>query len=193
VIGALPSLPRWDAKRSFALVILGVALIFSSSGAAAQPSSVTRELVEAAGKEGRVVFYTSIDVQVAEELAKAFEAKYPGIRAQIERTGAERVFQRIAQEYASSIHAVDAVESTDIVHFVYWKRQGWLAAYVPEDVARWPASARDPDGFYAAPRATFSVIGYNTGHLTPENAPTSYADLLDARRLRAASRGLRFG
>ena len=71
--------------------------------------------------------------------------------------------------------------STDIVHFVYWKRQGWLAAYVPEDVARWPASARDADGFYAAPRATFSVIGYNTEQLTPENAPTSYADLLDAK------------
>ena len=76
---------------------------------------------------------------------------------------------------------MDAVESTDIVHFVYWKRQGWLAAYVPEDVARWPASARDADGFYAAPRATFSVIGYNTEQLTPENAPTSYADLLDAK------------
>jgi iron(III) transport system substrate-binding protein len=181
MIGILPSLSRRDAGRSFALVILGVALVFSVNAAAAQSSSVTRELVEAAGKEGRVVFYTSTDVQVAEELAKGFEAKYPGIRAQIERTGAERVFQRIAQEYASSIYAVDAVESTDIVHFVYWKRQGWLTAYVPDDVARWPASARDPDGFNAAPRATFSVIGYNTEQLTPENAPTSYADLLDAK------------
>jgi len=181
MIGFLPSLPCRDARRSFALVTLCVALIFSVGDAPAQPSSVTDELVEAARKEGKVVFYTSTDIQVAEGFAKAFEAKYPGIRAQIERTGAERVFQRIVQEYASNIHAVDAVESTDIVHFVYWKRQGWLAAYVPEDVARWPASARDADGFYAAPRATFSVIGYNTEHLTPENAPTSYADPLDAK------------
>jgi iron(III) transport system substrate-binding protein len=158
-----------------------MALVISFSALAAQPSSVTRELVEAARKEGKVVFYTSTDIQVAEALAKAFEAKYPGIRAQVERTGAERVFQRVVQEYTSNIHAVDAVESTDIVHFVYWKRQGWLAAYLPEDVAGWPASARDADGYYAAPRATFSVIGYNTEQLAPENAPTSYADLLDAK------------
>jgi iron(III) transport system substrate-binding protein len=180
MIEILAPLPRGDARRSFTLVILSV-LMFSFSAATAQPSSVTHELVEAAKREGKVVFYTSMDIQVAEGLAKGFEAKYPGIKAQIERTGAERVFQRIVQEYTSNIHAVDAVESTDIVHFVYLKRQGWLAAYVPEDVTRWPASARDVDGFYAAPRATFSVIGYNTDRLKPENAPASYADLLDAK------------
>jgi iron(III) transport system substrate-binding protein len=181
MIEILPLLSRRDARRSFAIVAVGVALVLSLSAAATQTSSVTPELVEAARKEGKVVFYTSTDIQVAEGLAKAFEAKYPGVRALIERTGAERVFQRVVQEYTSNIHAVDAVESTDIVHFVYWKRQGWLAAYVPEDVARWPVSARDADGFYAAPRATFSVIGYNTDQLRPENAPTSYADLLDAK------------
>lgn len=181
MIEVLPSLLCRDARRSFALATLVLALTFSGGAAAPQPSSVTLELIKAAKKEGKVVFYTSTDIQVAEGLAKAFEAKYPGITAQIERTGAERVLQRIVQEYASNIHVVDAVDSADIVHFVYWKRQGWLAAYVPEDVARWPASARDADGFYAAPRATFSVIGYNTAQLTPENAPTSYADLLDAK------------
>src|SRR5262245_24513904 len=181
MIEILPLLSRRDARRSFAFVAVGVALVLSLSAAATQTSSVTPELVEAARKEGKIVFYTSTDIQVAEGLAKAFELKYPGIRAQIERAGAERVFQRIFQEYTSNIHAVDAVESTDIVHFLYWKRQGRLAAYVPDDVTRWPASARDADGFYAAPRATFSVIGYNTEQLTPENAPTSYVDLLDAK------------
>jgi iron(III) transport system substrate-binding protein len=179
--GNRPSLSRGSTGRGFALVTLGVALIFSASAAAAQLSSVTPELVGAAKKEGKVVFYTSTDLQVAEALGKAFEANYPGITARIERSGAERLLQRVIQEYAANIHAVDAVESTDIVHFVYWKRQGWLAAYVPEDVARWPANARDADGFYATPRATFSVVGYNTGRLTPENAPTSYANLLDAK------------
>jgi iron(III) transport system substrate-binding protein len=38
-----------------------------------------------------------------------------------------------------------------------------------------------PTGSTPLPRATFSVIGYNTEQLTPENAPTSYADLLDAK------------
>ena len=30
-----------------------------------------------------------------EKLAKAFEARYPGIAVRVERTGAERVFQRV--------------------------------------------------------------------------------------------------
>jgi len=119
MIEILPWSPRQNVRRTFALLTLGLALIFSFSAATVQPSSVTPELIEAAKKEGKVVFYTSTDLQVAEGLAKAFEAKYPGVRAQVERTGAERVFQRIVQEYASNIHAVDAVESTDIVHFVY--------------------------------------------------------------------------
>ena len=118
MIEILRPLLRRDARRSFALLTLGLALILFFSAATVQPSSVTLELVEAAKKEGKVVFYTSTDIQAAEGLAKAFEAKYPGVRAQVERTGAERVFQRIVQEYASNIHAVDAVESTDIVHFV---------------------------------------------------------------------------
>jgi iron(III) transport system substrate-binding protein len=51
----------------------------------------------------------------------------PGATLQVEHSGAERVMQRINQEYASYIYAADAVETTDIVHFLYWKQQGWLA------------------------------------------------------------------
>src|ERR1700743_905185 len=97
--------------------------------------AVTPALIEAAKKEGQVVYYTSVDLPVAEKLAKAFEAKYPGISAAGERTGAERVFQRIGQEYSSNIHAVDVVNSSDASHFIVWKRDGILDAYVPEDVA----------------------------------------------------------
>ena len=150
------------------------------AAAAPAPSPVTPPaLVAAAQQEGKVAFYTAMDVQVAEGLAKAFEAKYPGIAVEVERSGAERIFQRVGQEYASDIHAVDAVDSSDAAHLLYWKQQGWLAAYVPEDVARWPASARDADGFYASNRATLSVIGYNTRLVSATDAPKSYADLLE--------------
>ena len=95
-------------------------------------------------KEGQIVYYTSTDLPVAEKLAKAFEAKYPGIAVRVERTGAERVFQRIGQEYSSNIHAVDVVNSSDAAHFIVWKRDGILAPYVPEDVAKfYPAEHKD--------------------------------------------------
>ena len=58
---------------------------------------------------------------------------------------------RIGQEYASSIHAVDVVNSSDAAHFIVWKRDGWLAPYLPEDVAKhYPAEHKDPDGMFAS-------------------------------------------
>src|SRR5258708_20832892 len=96
------------------------------------PEPVTPALIAAAKKEGQVIHYTSTDLPVAEKLAKAFEAKYPDIAVRVERTGAERVFQRIGQEYSSNIHTVDVVNSSDAAHFIVWKRAAILAPYVPE-------------------------------------------------------------
>src|SRR5499427_1906219 len=138
--------------------------VFASVVSAAPPASaVTPQLIEAAKKEGKVVYYTSIDLPVAERIAKAFEAKYPGIAVRVERTGAERVFQRIGQEYMSRIYAVDVVNSSDAAHFIVWKRDGLLAPVLPEDVAKhYPIEHRDPDGLYASFRVTLSPVGYNT-------------------------------
>lgn len=136
-------------------------------------------LVAAAVKEGTAVFHTSIDLPVAQRMVTDFQTLYPGIRVQLERTGAERVLQRIEQEYASNIHAADVVESSDVTMFLRWKRKGWLERYVPEDVAKfWPAEERDPDGQFASVRSTLSVIAYNTKQVKPEEAPKGFADLL---------------
>jgi iron(III) transport system substrate-binding protein len=49
---------------------------FATRVAAAPPAeSVTPALVEAARKEGKLAFYTAMDLPVAERFAKAFEAK----------------------------------------------------------------------------------------------------------------------
>jgi iron(III) transport system substrate-binding protein len=162
---------------------LAASSLFTSATSAAPPASaVTLQLIEAAKKEGKVVYYTSIDLPVAERIAKAFEASYPGIAVRVERTGAERVFQRIGQEYASRIHAVDVVNSSDAAHFIAWKREGMLEPYVPEDVARYyPAEHQDPDGMFASFRVGLCVMGYNTDLVKAAEAPTSYADLLDPK------------
>ena len=150
--------------------------------AAPTAEKVTAELIAAAKKEGKLSWYTSVDLPVGERIAKAFEAKYPGVTLRVERSGAERLFQRIGQEYASKIHAVDIVNSSDAAHFIVWKRDGLLAPYVPEEVAlHYPAEHRDPDGLYATWRSSLSVIGYNTKLVKPEEAPKSFADLLDPK------------
>ena len=145
-------------------------------------ATVTPELVAAARKEGKIVWYTSLDLPVAERVAQAFEAKYPGVDCRVERTGAERLFQRIGQEVASRIHAVDVVQSSDAAHFIVWKRDGLLAPYVPEDVAKhYPDEHKDADGFFATFRAWLCVMGYNTNLVKREEAPKSFKDLLDPK------------
>jgi len=150
--------------------------------AAPPPTAITPELIAAAQKEGKVVYYTSVDLPLAEKIAKSFEARFSGIAVRVERSGAERVFQRIGQEYASRIYAVDAINSTDAAHFIVWKRDGLLAPFVPEDVARYyPAEHKDADGMFASFRIGLSGIGYNTNLVKPEEAPKSFADLLDPK------------
>src|SRR5688572_7834199 len=110
---------------------LAAVTVFAEPVRAAPPpaEAITPAVVEAAEKEGKCSFYTAMDLQFAEQLGKAFESKYPGISVRVERSGAERVFTRIAQEYQSNIHAVDVVNTADAAHCIVWKRDKWLAAY----------------------------------------------------------------
>jgi iron(III) transport system substrate-binding protein len=177
-----PKISRRDALKAAGGLLAGTAFSTRVLADAPPAEPVTPALIEAARKEGQVIHYTSTDLPVAEKLAKAFEAKYPGIAVRVERTGAERVFQRIGQEYSSNIHAVDVVNSSDAAHFIVWKRDGILAPYVPEDVAKfYPPEHRDIDGQFASWRIFLSIIAYNTNLVKAGDAPKSFADLLDPK------------
>ncbi len=146
------------------------------------PEAITPALIKAARQEGKVHLYTAMEIAVAEQYARAFEAKFPGIQVRIERSGAERIFSRIAQEYGSRIYNVDLINTTDGAHALAWKRAGWLAPYVPEDAARHYAPGHiDPDGTFMTLRILFSAITYNTKLVKAEDAPKGFLDLLDGR------------
>src|SRR5437764_7878389 len=147
-----------------------LALAMPAFAAAPTATAMTPALIEAAKKEGTVVFYTSIELLSAEKLAKAFEAAYPGVKVQVERNGCERIVQRLGQERGSGIKAADVIECSDMTALLDWKRQGWLAPFVPADVEKWPAEQRDADGFFATERFTLSPIAYNTRMIKAEEA-----------------------
>jgi iron(III) transport system substrate-binding protein len=177
-----PPLSRRDVLNGTGALALGA--VFASPARAATPpaEAITPQLIEAARKEGKVVYYSSMDLPVGEKLGKAFEAAFPGIQIQIERSGSERLFQRIAQEFASSIHAADVINSSDAAHFIPWKKSGWLMPFVSEDIAKYfPEQYRDPDGMFAVSRIWLSSIAINTNLVKPEDAPKSFADLLDPK------------
>jgi iron(III) transport system substrate-binding protein len=173
---------RRDVLKASTALAAGTVFAEPLRAAAPPAEAVTPALIEAAKKEGKVIHYTSVDLPLAEKVAKAFEAKYPGISVRIERTGAERVFTRIAQERSSNIHACDVVQSSDAAHFVVWKRDGILAPYVPEDVAKhYPPEHKDPDGLFASYRVYLCVMARNTNLVKAEEAPKGFRDLLDPK------------
>jgi iron(III) transport system substrate-binding protein len=173
---------RRDVLTASTALAAGVLFAEPLKAAAPPPGEVTPALIEAARREGKVSFYSALELNVAERLGKAFEAKYPGIAVRVERSGAERIYQRIGQEQSSHINAVDVVNSTDPAHFLDWKKSEWLAPYLADDIAKhFPADQVDRDGMYATSCAWLEVIGYNTSLVKQEDAPKSYADLLDPK------------
>src|SRR3984893_11854783 len=156
-------LSRRDVLKASTALALGT--VFASPVRAPAPpaEAITPQLIEAAKKEGKVVWYTAIDLSVAEKIAGAFKEKFGGIEVRVERTGAERVFQRIGQEYASNVHALDIANSSDAAHLLTWKKQGLLLPYLPEDVAKYyKPEHRDAVGSYGGFRDNLSPIVYNT-------------------------------
>src|ERR1700731_4391241 len=117
---------RKFSRRDVLKGSLAVGTMFASPVRAAAPpaEAITPQLIEAAKQEGKVVLYSAMDLPVGEKLGKAFEAAYPGISVQIERSGSERLFQRIGQEFDAGIHAADVINSSDASRFIPWKKNG---------------------------------------------------------------------
>ena len=159
--------------RALALVLL---LLLPASVATAQDAKV-----EAAKKEGKVVWYTSLALPSAEKVAKLFEAAYPGIKVDVNRTGSERILSRVMQELQAGIKNVDVIHTSDAGHFVLLKNKSLLTKYTPAGVDRFPAGFKDKDGYYYGLRATVTVIAYNTKAVPAAEAPKTWKDLLDPK------------
>ena len=163
---------RWIALVGALLSILAV----GSPPALAQDARV-----EAAKKEGKVVWYTSLALPTAEKIGKLFEAAYPGIKVEVQRTGSQRILQRVMQEQQANLKLVDVIHTSDAGHFVLLKEKKLLMKYTPAGVDAFPAGFKDKDGYYFTLRATVNVIAYNTKLVSAAEAPKTWKDLLDPK------------
>src|SRR6266853_2783675 len=141
--------------------------------AAADAQTPNRHL-EAARKEGKVVWYTSRVLPSAERVAKLFETAYPDVKVEVHRTGSQRILQRVMQELQANIKNVDVVHTSDAGHYVLLKEKKLLAKYTPAGVDAFPTGFRDKDGYYYGLRATVNAITYNTKMLSAAEAPKTW-------------------
>jgi iron(III) transport system substrate-binding protein len=164
-------------RRRLLLVAAVAMLLHLPAG----PAAAQDPRLEAAKKEGKVLWYTSLALTSAEKVAKLFEAAYPGIKVEVHRTGSQRVLQRVMQELQANIKNADVIHTSDAGHFVLLKEKKLLLKYTPAGVEGFPAGFKDKDGYHYGLRATVNAIGYNTKSVSAAEAPKTWKDLLDPK------------
>lgn len=163
-------------KKSIGLLTIALLLIWAS-GSFGQDAA----MIEAAKKEAKVIWYTSLAIPSSTAFAHFFMKKYPAIEVEVHRSGSQRVLQRVMQESSAGIKNVDVIHTSDAGHFVLLKEKGLLMKYVPKSSEIFPAGFKDSSGFYYGLRATLSVIAYNPKIITDKDAPKTWKDLLNAK------------
>jgi iron(III) transport system substrate-binding protein len=164
------------APRSAVLLVLALSVVSTAVPALAEDARV-----EAARKEGKVVWYTSLALSSSEKVAKLFEAAYPGIKVEVQRTGSERILQRVMQEVQANLKLVDVIHTSDAGHFVLLKEKKHLLKYTPAGADAFPPGFKDTAGYYYGLRATVNAIAYNTKIVSAAEAPKTWKDLLDPK------------
>ncbi|MGE5304282.1 MAG: ABC transporter substrate-binding protein [Alphaproteobacteria bacterium] len=163
-------------RKSLCLLLLAFWIV-----PAAQAMAQDSAMVQAAKKEGKVVWYTSLALPSSTSIAHAFRTRYSGIEVEVHRTGSQRVLQRVMQEASAGIKNVDVIHTSDAGHFVLMKEKGMLLKYTPRGVEPFPAGFKDKDGYYFGMRATLSVIAYNPTIIADKDAPRTWKDLLNPK------------
>ncbi len=157
------------------LIGLGLAIGLASAPAGAQST------LDQAKKEGKVVWYSSLGLSLAQKICDSFNKKGLGVTCELNRDGSERIFQKVMQEAGANLWIADVVHTSDISHYLDFKTRGMLARYSPAGSERFRPEFRDRDGFYAVLRGTPYVIMYNTQKVAKVEAPKRWKDLLDSK------------
>lgn len=144
---------------------------------AAQTKAPQRADPEAAKREGKVVWYTSIPTKRAETIAGWFEKDH-GIKVQVYRSGGSEVLQKFMLEADAGRIQNDLLTVSDPSAFGRLRKQGLLVAYKPVNFEKVIGVARDPDGYWVASRQNAMVMAYRTDKLKGDQVPHTWKDLL---------------
>jgi iron(III) transport system substrate-binding protein len=87
--------------------------VFALASAAAQTQFGSNDLIEAAKKEGTMVYYTANFTEVEQETIKAFNKRFPFIKIELVRAPGGQLITRVKTEAAAGKLAADVVDHSD--------------------------------------------------------------------------------
>ena len=156
-------------------LVVSLALLGPVPGAA--QDSPNQKLIEAARKEGEIVWYTTMSLDQSKEFMDRFIKKYPFLKPSVFRAGGGALLNRIMSEAKAgkqlfrcrARHRRDCF-TTDGSQF-----GGRLyVAGTKNDRRR----LKDKKGFWTAVYVNSVVLGYNKNLVKREDLPRTYDDLL---------------
>ena len=162
--------------RMQALCAFAAAVILVAGPVSAAEDAVLR----AAKKEGKVTWYTSVSLSVAQEVCKKFNAKNLGVQCVVHRDGSEKLYQRYLQEDKGNGRVADVLHTSDIGQYLTLKGQH-LLPYRPKGTENFNPAFLSKDDSWTVLRAGVFIPFYNTKKVTPAEAPKSWKDFADPK------------
>src|SRR5262245_11555590 len=95
------------------ILIAGLAVAALATPARAQQEFGSLELIAAAKKEGRLVYYTANFAEVEQEVINAFNKRFPDIKVEMVRAPGGQLITRVKTEAAAGKLAADVVDHSD--------------------------------------------------------------------------------
>ena len=134
---------------------------------------------DAAKREGKVVYYASMNLSEANALIGEFEKRHPSIKVRLQRSGSEKLLTRVLTETRAKKLSADVIQTVEFsMHLL--SRNRLLARYLPQANSFYPKDFKE-EGYWTTIYYNAYVTAYNTRLVPPRMLPKTYDDLLDSR------------
>ena len=160
----------------FTQAVILVLVLGWSLKAQSQP----KEVVEAAKKEGQLVFYSGIPIPDAQSILSALERKYPFIKTTFYRATGPALVSRIQTEQRAGSHIWDVMNSTGFEPYVLLE-QGYFAKHDSPERQFFPEGHKDNEGHWTTMYTSPMILSYNTRLVSSAELPREYLDLLQPK------------
>jgi len=138
------------------------------------------KVVQAARKEGELVWYTTMSSDQSNAFMARFQQKYPFLKPSVIRMGGSALLSRIITEAKAGKNFFDVAHGTGEIVLPLMD-MGLLAPYVSPERKMIPDDLKDKKGFWTSVYVNSVVLGYNTNLTKGQAIPHSYNDLLQPR------------
>jgi iron(III) transport system substrate-binding protein len=156
-------------RQSLRLLFVFGLSVFHSAAQARDPSTIA-----GAKSEGEVFFYTGKNLATMQEVAKAFETKYPFLRVKITRTSGEKLVNRIRTEQLAGKHLFDAVSMAPVPILETFSL---IKPYCSREAKSFAPQFKHPNCLWTAIVGNYYVLVYNTRMVSKAEAPKDWPDL----------------